>query len=84
MKPLNFSRNNEEKTVYSDRQDERQKQRPKYKSGDLARSTGFKKALNRGDTTNWSFNLYTVTEIIYTTISFYRINYLSENKMILY
>ena len=33
---------------------------------------------SKGDSTNWSYKLYTITEIIHDTIPSYRINYLPK------
>ena len=34
------------------------------------------KVFSKGDSTNWSYNLYTITEVIHDTVPSYRINYL--------
>ena len=56
--------------------DRRRKNKPNYKLGDSVRTAGIKKVFSKGDSTNWSHKIYTVTQIIYDTIHFYRINYL--------
>ena len=78
MKPINASKKSNEKVVYSNRQDKRVKQRPKFKLGDLVRTADNKRVFSKGDSTNWSYKLYTITEIIYDTIPSYRNDYLPE------
>ena len=51
---------------------------PKFKLGDLVRTADIKKVFSKGDLTNWSNKLYTITQIIDDTIPSYRINYLPE------
>ena len=54
--------------VYSNLQDPRVRQKPKYKLGQLVRTADIKKVFSKGDSTNWSYKLYTITEIIHDTI----------------
>ena len=37
-----------------------------------------KKVFSKGDSTNWSYKLYTITEVIHDTMPSYRIDYLPE------
>ena len=78
MKPIDASKKSNEKLVYSNLQDRRAKQQPKYKLGQLVRTADIKKVFSKGDSTNWSYKLYTITEIIHDTIPSYRIDYLPE------
>ena len=78
MTLIQASKKANEKIVYSNLQDKRVKQRPKFKLGDLARTADIKKVFSKGDSTNWSYNLYTITEVLHHTIPSYRINYLPE------
>ena len=78
MKPIDASKKSNEKIVYSNLQDKRVKQRPKSKFGDLVRTADIKRVFSKGDSTNWSYKLYTITEVIHDTISSYRIDYLPE------
>ena len=78
MKPIDASKKSNEKTVYSNLRDDRQKQRPKFKLGDLVRTADIKKVFSKGDSTSWSYKLYTITEVIHDTIPSYRIDYLPE------
>ena len=58
--------------------DRRKKIEPKYEIGDLVRISDIKKMFSKGDTTNWSYKLYKVTEIINVTIPSYHIDNLKE------
>ena len=78
MTPVQASRKSNEKIVYSSLRDDRQKQRPKYKLGQLVRTADIKKVFSKGDSTNYSYKLYPITEVIHDTIPSYRINYLPE------
>ena len=78
MTAIQVSTKSNEKLVYANLQDQRVKQPPKYKLGELLRTADIKKVFSKGDSTNWSYNLYTVTEVIRDTIPSYRINYLPE------
>ena len=72
------SKKSNEKLVFSNVSDVREKQHPKFKLGQLVRTADIKKVFSKGDSTNWSYRLYTVTEFLYDTVPSYRINYLSE------
>ena len=78
MTPIQASKKSNEKTVYSNLRDDRQKQRPKYKLGQLVRTADIKRVFSKGDSTNYSYKLYTITEIIHDTVPSYRIDYLPE------
>ena len=78
MTPLQTSKKTNEKLVYCNLQDRRVKQQPKYKLGQLVRTADFKRVFSKGDSTNWSYKLYTIIEIIHDTIPSYRIDYLPE------
>ena len=78
MTPIQASKKANEKVVYTNLQDRRVKQQPKYKLGDLVRTADIKRVFSKGDSTNWSYKLYTITEVLYNTIPSYRIDYLSE------
>ena len=78
MTPIQASKKANEKVVYTNLQDKRVKQKPKFKLGDLVRAADIKRVFSKGDSTNYSYQLYAVTEIIYDTIPTYRINYLPE------
>ena len=78
MTPNQASKKVNEKEVYSNLQDKRRKLNPKYNLGDLVRTADIKRVFSKGDSNNWSYKLYTITEVIYDTIASYRINYLPE------
>ena len=78
MTPIQASKKSNEKEVYSNLQDDRQKQTPKYKLGQLIRTADIKRVFSKGDSTNYSYKLYTITEVIHDTVPSYRINYLAE------
>ena len=64
--------------MFDNLRDDRQKQRPKFKLGDLVRAADIKRVFSKGDSTNYSYKIYTITEVIHDTIPPYRINYLPE------
>ena len=78
MTPTQASKKVNEKLVYTNLLDKRVKQRAKFKLGDKIRTADIKKVFSKGDSTNWSYKLYTITEIIHDTIPSYRIDYLPE------
>ena len=78
MKPIDVSIKINEKEVYSSLQDKRKKLNPKFKLGQLVRTADIKRVFSKGDSTNYSYNLYTITEAIHDTIPSYRISYLPE------
>ena len=78
MKPIDASKKSNEKLVYNNIKDDRDKQLPKYKLGQLVRTADIKRVFSKGDSTNWSYKLYTITEVIHDTIPSYRIDYLPE------
>ena len=64
--------------VYKTLLDKRKKIKPKYEIGDLVRTADLKKTFSKGDTTNWSYKLHRITEIINDTIPSYKIDNLVE------
>ena len=78
MTPNQASKKSNEKLVYSNLQDRRIKQKPKFKLGQLVGTADIKRVFSKGDSTNYSYKLYTITEIIHDTIPSYRIDYLPE------
>ena len=55
--------------------DKRRKHWPISKLGDLVRTADMKRVFSGGDTTNWSYEIYTKTEVIQDTIPSYSIKY---------
>ena len=58
--------------------DKRKKIKPKSQVNDLVRTADSKRTFSKGDTTNWSYKLYKITEIINDTIPSYKIDQLPE------
>ena len=54
--------------------DKRKKTKPKFQVNDLVRTADLKKTFSKGDTTNWSYKLHKITEIINDTIPSFKIN----------
>ena len=48
------------------------------KLGQLVRTADIKRVFSKADSTNWSYRLYTMTEVIHDTIPSYQTDYLSE------
>ena len=78
MTPVQASKKSNIKEVSSNLQDRRIKQQPKYKLGQLVRAADVKPVFSKGDSTNWSYKLFTITEVIYDTIPSFRIDYLPK------
>ena len=76
--PIQASKKVNEKEVYINLQDRRIRQQPQYKLGQLVRTADIKKVFSKGDSTNYSSKLYTITEVIHDTIPSYKIDYLPE------
>ena len=52
--------------------------KPKFQINDLVRTADLKKTFSKGDTTNWPYKLYKITEYINDTIPTYHIDNLPE------
>ena len=78
LSPKDASLKKNEGFVYKNLLDKRKKVKPKYEIGDLVRTADLKKTFSKGDTTNWSYKLYKITEIIIDTIPSYHIDNLTE------
>ena len=78
MTPNQASLKKNEGYVYKNILDKRKKIKPKYEIGDLVRTADLKKTFSKGDTTNWSYKLYKITEIINDTIPGYRLDNIKE------
>ena len=68
MTPIQASIKSNEKIVYSNLQDRRDKQPPKFKLGQLVRTADIKRVFSKGDSTNYNYKLYAITEVIHDTI----------------
>ena len=64
--------------VYKNLLDKRKKVKPKFQINDLVRTADLKKTFSKGDTTNWSYKLYKITELIKDTIPSSKIDNLKE------
>ena len=78
MTPNEATKKANEKLVYNNLADDREKRQPKYKLGQLVRTADMKRVFGKGDRTNYSYEVYTITEVIHNTIPSYRINSLPE------
>ena len=78
MTPIQANKKSNERKVYSNLKDNREIQKLKFKLGQLVRTADIKKVFSKGDSTNYSYEIYTITEILHDTIPSYRINYLPE------
>ena len=72
MTPIQASKKSNEKKVYNNLKDKREIQKPKFKLGQLIRTNDIKRVFSKGDSTNYSYKLYTITEVIHNTIPSYR------------
>ena len=78
LTPIQASLKKNEGYVYKNLLDKRKKITPKFQINDLIRTADIKKTFSKGDTTNWSYKLYKITEIINDTIPSYKIDNLPE------
>ena len=72
------SKQSSEKLVYSNHQDKRQKSKSRFQLGQIVRTADILKVFSQGDSTNWSFRFYTITEVNHDTITSYSIKVLPE------
>ena len=78
LTPIQASVKKNEGYVYKNLLDKRKKVKPIYQVNDLVRTADLKKTFSKGDSTNWSYKLYKITEIINDTIPSYRLDNLPE------
>ena len=78
MTPNQASKKSNQKLVYNNLKDKREVLKPKFNLGQLVRTADIKRVFSKGDSTNWSYKLYTITEVIHGSIPSYRIDYLPE------
>ena len=78
LTPIQASLKKNEGYVYKNLLDKHKKVKPKFQINDLVRTADLKKTFSKGDTTNWSYKLYKITEIINDTIPSYKIDNLKE------
>ena len=78
LSPKDASLKKNEGFVYKNLLDKREKIKPEFQINDLVTVANLKKIFSKGDTTNWSYKLYKITEIVNDTIASYKINNLPE------
>ena len=78
MTPIQASLKKNEGFVHKNLIDKRNKIKTKFQINDLVRTADLKKTFSKGDTTNWSYKIYKITEIINVTIPSYHIDNLKE------
>ena len=78
MTPVHALKKSNEKLVSSNLKDNREVRKPKFKLAQLVRTADIEKVFSKRDSTNYSYILYTITEVIHDTIPSYKINYLPE------
>ena len=71
MTPIQASKKSNEKLVYSILQDKRMILDAEIKLGQLVRTADNKGVFSKGDSTNYSYNFYTTTEVIHDAIPSY-------------
>ena len=78
LTPIQSSLKKNEGYVYNNLLDNRKKVKPRFQVNDLVRRADLKRTFSKGDTTNWSYNLYEITESFNDIIPSYRIDNLPE------
>ena len=78
LTPIQASLKKNEGYVFKNLLDKRKKITAKFQINDLIRTADLKRTFSKGDTTNWSYKLYKITEIIIDTIPSYHIDNLKE------
>ena len=74
ISPIQAFLKKNEQIVFNNLHGKRQNQKPKIKLGDLARIFDIKNVFSKGDCTNYSYQLYTITKIILDTVPTYKLN----------
>ena len=78
MTPIQASLKKNEGFVYNNLLDKRKKVTPKIQINNLIRVADLRKTFSKGDTTNWSYKLYKIIEILSDTRPSYKIENLEE------
>ena len=68
MTPIQAFKKSNEKEVYSNLKDNREVRKPNFNLGQLVRTADYRKVFSKGDSTEYSYKLYTKTEVIHDTI----------------
>ena len=74
LTPKQASSKKNEGYFYHNISDKRNKIKPKYEVNNIVRVADLKRIFSQGDTTNWSYILYQVTEFIDDTKPRYKID----------
>ena len=72
------SKKSNERKVFSNLKNKREIQKPKFKLGQVVRTSDIRRVFSKGDSTNYRYEIYTITEVIHDTILSYRIIYEPE------
>ena len=78
LTPIQASKKANEKEIFFNLKNNREVRKPKFNLGQLVRTGDTKKDFSKGVSRIWSYNLYTITEVIHDTLPSYRINFLPE------
>ena len=78
MTPIQASKKANEKEVYSNLKDNIEVRKPKFNLGKLVRTADIKGVFSEGGSTNYSYKIYTITELIHDTTPSYRYDNLPE------
>ena len=78
MTPIQAAKKLNEKEVSSNLKDRTEVQKPEFNLKQLFCTADIKRVFSKSDSTNYSYKLYTITEVIHDTIPSYRIYYLPE------
>ena len=78
MTPFQASKKSNEKKVFCNLKDKREIRKSKIKLVQLIRTADIKRVFSKGDSTIYSFKLYTNTEVINDTVPSYGNDYLPE------
>ena len=71
MTPIQTFKSSNEKEVYQNLQNKSAKQQSNFQLGQLVRTADIKRVFSKGDSTNFSCKLYTITEVIHDTLPSY-------------
>ena len=65
MTPVHASKKVSEKIVFSHLRDKTRKFDPNFEAGDLVRTSDIRSVLNKGGSTNYNYESYTIPEVIH-------------------
>ena len=80
LTPIQASKKANEKEVFSNLKDKREKRQPNFSLRDLVRSSDIRSFFSKGVSTNYSNKVCTIMEKIHDAIPSCRINYLPEKQ----